>query len=326
MIICRSPLRISFIGGGSDLPQFYLNEEGRVISTAIDKFIYISAKKKFEPGILASYSETEDVKSVNELRHPLIRESLLSIRLDDQIEISSMADVPKGTGLGSSSAFTVCLLHALKTMKGQESTPEQLAEDACNIEIEKCRSPIGKQDQYASAFGGLNEIIFHENDAVSVIPIKMPLTILEEFKEHLMLFFTGITRDSKSVLQRQSENLSKNSKLIHSMKELVSLVEPFRKSLIKGEMSLLGEILNEGWEMKKKLSDNISNGLIDDYYSKARATGAYGGKILGAGNGGYLMLLAPPEKHEIIARSLDPLKQMRFNLNNSGSEIIFQSQ
>ena len=325
MITCRTPFRMSFIGGGSDIPNFYKYATGKVISCSINKFVYIFAQKNSDGRVRASYSKIENVGSAKEIMHPLIRECLIETGHEKSIEISCLADVPKGTGLGSSSAFTVSLLHALRTFNNENICKRSLAETACSIEIEKCKSPIGKQDQYASAFGGLNEYTFNENGYVDVSPIKIDPVFFNEISKHLIVLFTGKLRSSASVLLEQSRQLDKKNKAFELVKQMTSLTEPFKNSLLNQDLETMGSILNEGWKMKKGLVKNISNPHIDQYYNVAMEEGAFGGKLLGAGNGGYLMFLASQKTQEKIKSRLTELPELSVELHPSGSEIVFNS-
>ena len=324
MVISRTPLRISFIGGGSDLHVFYRRYPGAVVSTAINKYIYITVNKKFDNRIRASYSITEIVDNVDQLKHELIRESLKMLHLDGGIEITSISDIPsQGTGLGSSSSYTVGLLNALHAFKEEYSSAEDLAKEACDIEIKRCGKPIGKQDQYIAAFGGLNYIQFNPDESVFVNPIICKKETKENLQRSLLLLYTGIARSSSSILEVQSENLERDKKKFLITKKLVSLAKELKRSLECNCLDSFGELLHEGWLLKKKMAKEISNSQIDRWYELARKNGALGGKILGAGGGGFLLLYAPPEKHEAIRRALPELKATPFKFEPEGSKIIY---
>lgn len=324
MIISRTPLRISFVGGGSDLPAFYKYEPGAVISTAINHYIYITVNKKFDRKIRASYSVTEIVDSVDELKHELIREALSLVGLDGGIEITSISDIPsQGTGLGSSSTYTVGLLNALYAYIGQHVAAERLAREACYVEIERCHKPIGKQDQYIAAYGGVQHILFNPDGSVFVDPIILDPEIKKNLQVRLLLLYTGMTRSADEILHEQKTNTENSDDRRRSLRIMVELVKQMRESLCRNDLDSFGEILHWGWLEKKKLATGISNGVIDVWYEKARQHGAIGGKLLGAGGGGFLLLYAPPERHGEILRALPGLRSVAFRFEPQGSKIIF---
>ena len=318
---------MSFVGGGSDLAVFYRKFGGAVVSTAINQFVYITLNKKFDEKIRVSYSKTEEARTVDRVKHPLVRESMKLLNVDGGVEITSVADIPgKGSGLGSSSSFTVGLLHALHAYAERYASAEQLAQEACEIEIGRCGEPIGKQDQYAAAFGGLNFIEFHSDDSVSVEPILCKKETLRQLQEHTVVFYTGITRSASAILQHQQSAVASERKKQKVLRRMVELAHDLRRELQSNRVASFGEIIHEGWVLKKSLTGGISTNLIDDWYAKARKAGAVGGKLLGAGAGGFLMFHAPPEKHEAIARSLSKLRRMDFRFEPQGSRIIFVHQ
>jgi len=324
MIISRTPLRISFAGGGSDMAAFYLREAGAVVSTAISKFIYITVNKKFDDSIRASYSVTEIVDRVDDLRHELIRESLRLVGLDGGIEVTSISDIPSGgTGLGSSSAYTVGLLNAFHVYSNQCVGAELLAREACHIEIDICRKPIGKQDQYIAAYGGLKFLQFDGNGDVAVDPVICPRQTREQLHERLLLLFTGLTRSSTDILGEQVSNVSHDPQKRATLRAMTRLAHDFRRALETGDVDACGEILHEGWLAKRRLATGISNPRIDAWYDRARAEGALGGKVTGAGGGGFLLLFAPVERHEAILRALPELRPVTFSLEPHGSRIIY---
>lgn len=324
MIISRTPLRMSFVGGGSDLPVFYRKHGGAVVSTAINQYVYITVNPKFDQGIRVSYSRTEEASKVDRIRHPLVREALKLTGIQGGIEITSVADIPaKGTGLGSSSSFTVGLLHALHAHSERHASAEQLARECCEIEIERCQEPIGKQDQYAAAYGGLNHIRFLPDDSVIVEPIICKRETLAQMQDRMLVFYTGLTRSASEVLRRQQTSLRGGRKKQNAMKRMVQLADELKVQLQRNNAEALGEIIHENWELKRSLSEGISNSQIDDWYSKARAAGAQGGKLLGAGSGGFLMFYAPQEQHGAITRALSDLRRMNFRFEPQGSKIIF---
>ena len=315
---------MSFVGGGSDLPAFYLNNDGAVISTAIDKYIYVNVNKKFDDGIRVAYSKNEEVSSVDQIEHRLVRAAMKHLELAGGIEITTIADIPsKGTGLGSSSSFTVGLLHVLNAYKGRYVSSEQLACDSCHIEIDICGEPIGKQDQYAAAFGGFNLIEFKRNGSVIVSPIICDHSTLLEIETNILVFYTGITRSASALLRHQSEEIAGSEQKRKTLSRMVELAYVLRDELHKNNAVALGEILHENWMLKKSITAGISTGDIDQLYSAARAEGAAGGKILGAGAGGFLMLYAPREAHAAIRSALHMLRPVSFGFEPLGSRIIF---
>lgn len=327
MIICRTPMRISFIGGGSDLPSFYEHHGGLVVSTSINKFVYITIQNKFDTGIRASYSITEEVEKASDLKHPLIRAAMSLTGINKRVELASMADVPKGTGLGSSSSFTVSLLHALNALKGRPVTHEYLANMAAKIEIEICGEPIGKQDQYAAAYGGLNEIAFYPGGSVSVKPVISSLEARKKLSRHIMLFYTGVTRSASSILKDQNTAIMNEHASVTLIKQIRGLVEPFIASFKSNDFEAMGEILDNSWKLKRQITKSISNPEIDDLYAEGRRAGAYGGKLLGAGSGGFLMFLVNPEKHQDVYNALNSkLSQMPVEFDECGSQVIFNSE
>ena len=327
MIISRTPLRMSFVGGGSDLAVFYRKFGGAVVSTAINQFVYITVNKKFDEKIRVSYSKTEEARTVDRIKHPLVREAMKLLKIDGGLEITSVADIPgRGSGLGSSSSFTVGLLHALHAYAERYAGAEQLAQEACEIEIGRCGEPIGKQDQYAAAYGGLNFIQFHEDDSVSVEPILCKRETLRTIQDHILVFYTGITRSASDVLKHQQSAVASEKKKQAVMRKMVALAEQMKGELQRNRAGAFGEIIHEGWLLKKSLTSGISTDAIDGWYAKARKAGAVGGKLLGAGAGGFLMFYAPPEKHEAITQSLGKLRRMDFKFEPQGSRILFVHQ
>jgi D-glycero-alpha-D-manno-heptose-7-phosphate kinase len=323
MIISKTPLRMSYVGGGSDLPSYYKEEMGAVISTSIDKYVYVAVNSKFDGKIRLSYSRTEEVDDIDQISHPLVRECLRHVGVGKGIEISSLADIPSsGTGLGSSSSYTVGLLNALHAYTNRYISKLELAGVACNIEIERCREPIGKQDQYAAAFGGMNLIRFHQDERVSVEPIICKPSTLETLQSSTLIFYTGLTRSASQILAKQSNEIlqPEKRKLVQRM---VNLAFEMKKELEANSLDSFGEILNENWNLKTRLSDGISNPQIDDWYSMAMRSGATGGKLLGAGAGGFLMFYAPQDRHGDIVKSLKGLRQCTFRYDCSGAQIVF---
>ncbi len=324
MIVSRTPLRISFVGGGSDLPAFYKQEPGAVLGTAINKYIYITVNRKFDSQIRASYSITEMVNSVGELKHELIRESMRMLKLDGGIEITSISDIPSaGTGLGSSSTYTVGLLNALYAYSGHYAGAERLAREACEVEIERCDKKIGKQDQYFAAFGGLQHIQFNPDESVFVDPVICTPETKQRLQNNLLMLYTGVTRSAGNILQEQSANVESEGDKRNSLRIMVGLVDQIKQALQQNDLEGFGEVLHQGWVEKRKLASGISNSKIDSWYETARRNGAIGGKVLGAGGGGFLLVYAPPERHPQILRSLPELRPIAFRFESQGSKIIY---
>jgi len=324
VIISRTPLRVSFIGGGSDLPAFYRQEPGAVVSTAINKYIYITVNPKFDDKIRASYSRTEIVDSVDKLRHELIREALKVVRIDHGIEITSISDIPsRGTGLGSSSTYTVGLLNALYAYRNYFAGAERLAREACTIEIERCGKPIGKQDQYIAAYGGLQFIRFNPDESVFVDPIVCAPETRERLQESLLMLYTGLVRSADDILEEQSRNTQTDEEKRAGLRRMVRLAEQMREALLRNDLDGFGDVLHAGWMEKRKLASGITKPCIDEWYERARAHGAIGGKILGAGGGGFLLLYAPPERHPQICEALPELRPIDFHFSPQGSKLIY---
>lgn len=324
MIISRTPLRMSFVGGGSDLPGYYRKFGGAVVSTAINKYVYITVNPKFDHRTRVSYSKTEEVENAGEIQHPLVRESMKLLRLKGGIEITSIADIPSnGTGLGSSSSFTVGLLHALYASSGRYISAAQLAAEACKIEIDLCSDPIGKQDQYAAAFGGFKFIQFNMDDSVSVDPIVCRRETLRALQESIVVFYTGISRSASAILRRQQALVESKKDKQEMMEKMVQLAHELRSELQKDNLAAFGEIINANWELKRRLCRGVSSAQIDHWYSIARKKGALGGKLLGAGSGGFLMFFAQPERHNAIEHALKELRRVDFKFEPEGSKIIF---
>jgi len=326
VIISRTPLRISFVGGGSDIDWFYKKTPGAVVTTAIDKYIYITVNKKFDDKIRASYSKTEIVDSVRRIKHELIREGLSLLGIDGGIEITSISDIPsEGTGLGSSSSYTVGLLNALYANLGKHVSAEKLAREACSIEIARLKKPIGKQDQYISAFGGFEYLQFNKDGSVFVDPVIMKKRKLQELQQSLLLFYTGITRTSDKILREQKKEIKRNGYKRENMNKMVAFAKQARRALNRNRLDDFGEILHHNWLLKKSLSDAISNEKIEAWYAKARMKGAIGGKICGAGGGGFLLLYASIEKQLAIRQALHELRFVPFTFEPQGSKIIYVS-
>ncbi len=324
MIISRTPVRVSFAGGGTDLPAFYEQEPGAVVSTTITRYIYITVNQKFDRKIRASYSQTEMVERVADLQHELIREALNATGIDGAIEITSISDIPaRGTGLGSSSAYTVGLLNALHAYSGQLAGAERLAREACAIEIERCRKPIGKQDQYSAAYGGLKFIAFNPDGTVFVDPILCAPALRRQLEERLLMLYTGQARRAETILQQQSHNTRADESARASLRRMAGFAHQLRDALGRGALDGFGEILHANWLEKRRLASGISTPALDQWYDIARAHGALGGKVLGAGGGGFLLLYAPPERHADITAALPELRPVPFRFEPQGSKLIY---
>jgi D-glycero-alpha-D-manno-heptose-7-phosphate kinase len=330
MILARVPLRISFLGGGSDLKEVYRKIPGRVLSTTIDKYVYIAINKpELLNTVSVRYAETETVRHPSELKHPLFRTALLDLGIERNIEIGSFASVPAKTGLGSSSSFSVGLAKGLSAYLGKKITKEEAARLGCRFEVELLKEPIGKQDHYAASYGGLNVIEFLPDETVSVRPVLIDFSKRRELNRHLLLFFTGIMREAKSVLSDQRERVSDN---IDRYKKMTEDVFRLEELLFKGDMRDIGELLHQGWLNKRKLSTNISNTVIDTLYEAGLNAGAWGGKILGAGGGGCLLFVVPPEKQGALrhtlknvatAANLSGFQEIPFQFTEGGAEVLF---
>ena len=324
MIISQTPLRISFVGGGTDLPSFYRLEGGAVVSTAIDKYVYVIAKERFDDQIRVGYTQTEIARSIDEVKHDLVREALRKTGVNNGLEIVTVADIPsEGTGLGSSSSVTVGLLNALYQHRGDPKGPSALAEQACEIEIEVLGKPIGKQDQYIAALGGLRRIVFHPDGEVSSEPIDVGEGTLRALSRSLLLFYTGTTRSADPILEEQQANTRSKLETLRRMKEMTIELE---QELKKGNIEALGEMLHQGWCYKKKLANGITNSTIDEIYEKARRSGAIGGKITGAGGGGFLLLYVPLHCQEQVREALNGFREVLFSLEPEGTKTLLNSR
>ena len=327
MIITRTPYRISFVGGGTDLRNYYKNSQGKVISTTIDKYIYVVIKRQVgivEYKYRINYSTVEICNEINEIKHPIVREALKFFEIDWPLEITTFSDIPGQTGLGSSSAFAVGLIHGLFAIKGEMATKHKISSLAAKIEVEYLKRNIGKQDHFASAYGNLNVILFNKDETVNIEPVFHTLKTRNELENKLMLFYTFLKRDANTILKSQNDNTKKN---IIYLDEMKGLVDTFRDIVNFGSnINELGEILNHSWELKKMLSSDISNDKINGYYKKALQSGAIGGKLLGAGGGGFLLILANSEDHDTIKSALSDLFYMPFKFDQGGTRITYYDQ
>ena len=324
MIITQTPLRISFLGGGTDLPDFYRAHGGAVLNSAIDKYVYCIVKERFDDDIYVNYSEKEIVKRPDDLKHELVREAMKIVGIEKSIEISFLSDIPAaGSGLGSSSSVTVGVLNALHQYVGQAVPAKQLAEEAMEIEITRLKKPMGPQEIYIAAFGGVRLLTFNYENGLDLIEaqrVKMTPEALDDLDNSLMLFYTGVTRKSEVVLKEQKANIPDRAETLKKMARQAWDLKPILEA---GRIKELGELLHEGWELKKKLASNISNPQIEDWYLDAREAGALGGKIAGAGAGGFMLLYVPSDKRIKVRKALSELKEMPFHLEPDGSKVIF---
>jgi len=321
MLITKTPFRVSFCGGGSDMAAFYEKYGGCVLSTTINKYMYISIHPYFNPGqTMLKYSENELVGDIKDIKHKIFGQVLNDMQVEG-VEISSTADVPGGTGLGSSSTFTVGLLNSLYCYKGKFASKGRLAKEACEIEIEKLGSPIGKQDQYAAAYGGLNFIRFNKDGAVSVAPVMMQAETYKNLQNNLMMFYTGITRSANSILSEQKVNISQDDKN-ENLRKMCGLAERMKESIENNDLSTFGDILNKSWELKRTLASGISNPEIDRAYEIAMNSGALGGKLLGAGGGGFLLFYCEKDKQDTLRKNLG-LREFDFKFDHDGTSVVY---
>jgi D-glycero-alpha-D-manno-heptose-7-phosphate kinase len=324
LIIARSPLRISLGGGGTDLPSYYREHEGFLIAAAIDKYVYVTINRPFNEGIYLKYSEIEHVKTVDEVSHNIIREALKLENLNTpQVEISSIADLPSGTGLGSSGSFTTALLKALYAYRHRHINPEELAELACAIEIDRLKEPIGKQDQYIASVGGITCFAFHKDNSVTFAPLKISRETFHALEDNLLLFFTGFSRSASEILKDQHIKSQKNDvdmlNNLHFVKEIGYLS---KDALESGNTDKFGELMHQHWEHKKKRSGGMSNQDIDTWYETALKNGAIGGKVVGAGGGGFLMFMAHDAAKLRSAMKKSGLQEVRFKFDFEGAKVI----
>lgn len=322
MIITRTPFRISFAGGGSDLPAFYRKNGGAVLSTTIDKYMFIAVHPFFDAQkTQLKYSKTELISNFDDIQHPIFRE-VLKMHGISGVDINSIADIPSGTGLGSSSSFTVGLLHALSAHQGKFMSPEQLAALACHIEIERLKEPIGKQDQYAAAYGGLNFITFYPDEAVNVEKIIMNAAKKHELEDNLLMIYTGDVRSASAILKEQGESISQFEKF-SVQQRMVELTYLLRDALQANNLNDFGRILHEGWLLKKSLTKGISTNHVDTIYEQGIRAGATGGKLLGAGGGGFILFYCPKEKQDEFRRSMLDYRELSFKFDNFGSKHVY---
>lgn len=324
MIISRTPFRVSFFGGGTDLPSFYEKEGGRVLSCAIDKYLYVVVKRQLgivESKFRINWAEVELADSVDEIRHVAVRETLRYLNIDFPLEITTFAEVPPNTGLGSSSTFGVGLLHALHALSGRYVSKAQLAREASEIEIEIMQSPIGRQDHYAASYGNLNSYVFNNDHTVNVEPVLYSKQILSELEASLVMFYTKVKRPASELLKEQQKRTMENIETLINMRDQV---EPMRQMLSK-EMNyrMFGDALDKGWQLKRSQTPLISTPEIDDFYQKAINAGATGGKLLGAGGGGFLLFCVEPENRSDLKAALSPLYELPFKIDLAGTRITY---
>ena len=327
MIIARSPLRISLGGGGTDLASYYEDHEGFLIAAAIDKYVYVTVMRPFTEGIYLKYSQLENVKSIAEVKHPIIREALgmMGIRTP-QIEITTLADIPAGTGLGSSGSFTTALLKALYTHRKRHIHQEELAELACHVEIDLLGEPIGKQDQYIAAIGGLTCFTFDKSGKVKCEPLKISMQTIFDLEDNLLLFFTGFSRSASGILSDQKKrSQNKDPEMIKNLHYVKDLGIRSKDALEKGDTKLFGELMHEHWENKKRRSGGMSNSQIDEWYEIGMRNGAIGGKLVGAGGGGFLMFMTHDRNKLRKAMTNVGLEEVRFKFDFEGSKVVMSS-
>jgi D-glycero-alpha-D-manno-heptose-7-phosphate kinase len=325
VIISRTPFRVSLIGGGSDLKQYYQVRPGSVVAMAINRYMYVTVNKRFDDTIRVSYTKTEIVDRPGELQHALIREALNMVGIKGGVEITTVADLPAGIGLASSSTVTVGALNALYAFTGRHVSAQELARQACEIEIDILGKPIGKQDQYLAAYGGFQHVRFNPDETVQVNPIICSREASQSVQSRLMLFYTRVQRSADSVLRQAKRRISTNGHVKAAMDQLVWLSEELRCQLLRNETAELGHLLDRAWELKKRMASTVTNGCLDEYYRKARRAGAEGGKILGAGAGGCLLLCVPIRRQSSVRRAMVKagLTEIPFTTEPEGSKIIY---
>jgi len=323
MIVTRTPLRISFAGGGSDFADFYRVHGGRVLATTIDKYVHVILQNRFDDKIRVGYSTTELREHLDEVQHELVRESMRTVGIERSLEVSTMADVPStGTGLGSSSSVTVGLLNALYAHSGDPQTRERLARDAVRIEIEVLAKPIGKQDQYIAAYGGMRKLTFARDESVVAERVRLPADTMQFLDDRLMLFYTGLGRDSGAVLKEQKSRIETNA---GTLLEMVRMVDEMESLLIAGNLDDFGRAMDHCWSLKRSLASTVTNSFIDDVYRSATRAGALGGKITGAGGGGFLLLFCEQGSQRAVRRAIHGLKELVFHLEPDGSKVLFST-
>ena len=325
MIVSRAPVRFSLGGGGTDLPAYSERFGGYLVSAAIDKYIYVTANKRFHRDIRLAYSKTEIVPSVDKIAHPLFREALRMTHIEHSIELTSVADLPANSGLGSSSSFTVALLNALHTYKREFVSSRQLAEEACSLEIERLSEPIGKQDQYIAAFGNVTAFTFEPGGAVHVEPVPVRDEVLDELETNLVIVWSGVERPARVVLSEQGQRMRDlEPEVIERMHKIKELGREVYRLLVEGDVDRYGELLHDHWTQKRKLASKMTDAVLDEHYEAARAAGAIGGKLMGAGGGGFFMFyVRPADKRRVIeAMTRRGLRVLRFRFDTDGARIV----
>lgn len=327
MIIARSPLRITLGGGGTDLPSYYREHEGFLVSAAIDKYVYATVMRPFTEGIYLKYSQLEHVEQISDVKHPIIREALQMLGFKTpQVEITTLADIPAGTGLGSSGSFTTALLKALYTHRKRHLHQEELAELACHIEIDRLGEPIGKQDQYIAAVGGVTCFTFHKDDKVTAAPLDISMDTMFDLEDNLLLFFTGFSRSASGILKDQQIRSQKNdADMLNNLHYVKELGYRSKEALESGNTVLFGELMHEHWEHKKRRSGGMSNPKIDDWYALGMKNGAVGGKLVGAGGGGFLMFMAHDRNKLRHSMAASGLEEVRFKFDFEGTKVVMSS-
>ena len=323
LIVTRTPLRLSFAGGGTDLAEYYQRDFGAVLSTAINQYLYVTLKQHgglHEEKYRLNYSETEQVDTLDSIKNDIARECLRMVSVDPPIYISTVADVPSSSGLGSSSSFAVGLLNALHALRGERPSAGRLAEEAAHVEIDVLQRPIGKQDHYAAAFGGLNYFCFLPDGRVNLEPQYLPDEYLEQLFDHLLMFSTGIWRDASDILREQKRNTGINLEHLTTMRSHAQQLRGVIQNGFRPEE--FGTVMDAGWQLKRQLADGVSNERIDTWYQRARYAGAWGGKLAGAGGGGFLAFMAPPQRHDDVRRALSDLKEVRVSYEPHGSRVL----
>lgn len=324
MIITQTPFRVSFAGGGTDLPAFYETEPGAVLSVGVNHHMYITVSPRFEDTTRIAYSKVEIATQLDDIEHTIVREALRLTGLGDTgLEITTVGDVPAGTGMGSSSSFAVGLLNALYAYKGQVTSPSKLGQEACDIEIDILGKPIGRQDQYAAAYGGVNYIRFNSDHTVDVEPVATAPEFLRALEDHILLLYTNQQRDADMILKKQSEGSANKMAVLRQMRDLAGEMRLTMGN--GGDLKAFGELLHQGWELKRSLGFGITNQGVDDWYQAARDHGAMGGKLLGAGGGGFLMIMAPPDTHDAIRAACGHPRELPFSIDRRGSRVIYIS-
>jgi D-glycero-alpha-D-manno-heptose-7-phosphate kinase len=325
MIITRSPLRISLGGGGTDLPSYYRDHGGFLIAAAIDKYVWVNVLRPFVPGVFLKYSKIEHVQQIAEIEHPIVREAFAMMAIGElQHEITTVADIPAGTGLGSSGSFTTALLKAMHSHERRLLLPGDLARMACELEIDRLGRPVGKQDQYIAAYGGITCFEFDADGGVRAEPLALPQTTLHELEDHLLLFFTGFSRSASDILQDQDQRTRQaDAAMVDNLHYVKELGRRSRRALEQGEPATFGALMHEHWEHKRKRSSGMSNPQIDAWYELGRGAGAIGGKLVGAGGGGFLMFYAPEPNRVRAAMAQAQLQEVRFRFDFDGTRVVF---